>query len=641
MRRPLALSLPALLVAGSLSIPSLQAQGISLPPRPGSPEYQRHYGDMGIRGMTQVEGRPHVINALGQLIPVQPAPAAHPPVPLAHQLRRQAFLSLLPSPSGPYNPSYYSLDSYQTPIRNQESRNTCFDFAAVAALEAAYKRSFSLNLDLSEQYTHHLYKSTPFNQDQLTKGFHYENQASYWEFGDIYYTLDLLKNYRIPAEDGQAHAGRTWTGGYPLPTYETGPVPIGNGTTYRYKYEMDKLLSDNTAAAGLMATDNPDTSPVTQANVDAWEYSPTYMPWQSAVDCRYGVTGFTWLGDGTDVSTSTLEQTLLSGKEVVISMDLFWKSTTSGGVTTMDYNATLKADVDAGRKKHPGNHAVLLIGYDRTNQIFFFKNSWGGTSYLRTTYDFMAKCLTRAVVVDGVVDPNAGTQVGERWLGRWNMDHDGWKGQLVVRRLPDAANDPVRLGSYIDGNGASHDVNGWLTDGGQGIVFFMAGGDQVTSSGQQAGQRFEAHTYGWEPSNAAGSTTWNNDAYGLFLSRDPIPGQYHAGFDRSLWVGTWDMDHDGWHGALSISRVYDRRLYVGGRIISFPAFDATYTAGDGTVYRVAGSLSFGKTWQASFTIPFPGNSQPFNVNFHTWESNVFSGSTVWNGTTFGVHAIKR
>ena len=55
-------------------------------------------------------------------------------------------------------PASVSLAQYQTSIKDQGPRGTCWAFGGVAALEAAYKRKHSLELDLSEQYTFHMAK---------------------------------------------------------------------------------------------------------------------------------------------------------------------------------------------------------------------------------------------------------------------------------------------------------------------------------------------------------------------------------------------------------------------------------------------------------------------------------------------------
>ena len=59
-----------------------------------------------------------------------------------------------PVPPGPL-PMYVDLTPSQSTIKHQGARDTCGTFAAVAALEALYRRSYGLNLDLSEQYLNH------------------------------------------------------------------------------------------------------------------------------------------------------------------------------------------------------------------------------------------------------------------------------------------------------------------------------------------------------------------------------------------------------------------------------------------------------------------------------------------------------
>src|SRR5262245_19262897 len=56
-------------------------------------------------------------------------------------------------------PPRVDLSGNQTPIRDQGGRDTCTVFAMTAAIEAAYKRLYGLNLDLSEQYFNHVQKA--------------------------------------------------------------------------------------------------------------------------------------------------------------------------------------------------------------------------------------------------------------------------------------------------------------------------------------------------------------------------------------------------------------------------------------------------------------------------------------------------
>jgi TAT (twin-arginine translocation) pathway signal sequence len=58
-------------------------------------------------------------------------------------------------------PDVVSLEQYQTGYRNQGSRGTCYIFGISAAIEAAYKRKYGLNLHLSEQCAFHVCRSAP------------------------------------------------------------------------------------------------------------------------------------------------------------------------------------------------------------------------------------------------------------------------------------------------------------------------------------------------------------------------------------------------------------------------------------------------------------------------------------------------
>src|SRR5262249_62248868 len=60
--------------------------------------------------------------------------------------------------AAPARRSHVDLTQFQTPLKRQGGRRTCIVFAAVAALEAAYRRAGYGELDLSEQFLNHFGK---------------------------------------------------------------------------------------------------------------------------------------------------------------------------------------------------------------------------------------------------------------------------------------------------------------------------------------------------------------------------------------------------------------------------------------------------------------------------------------------------
>ncbi len=77
-------------------------------------------------------------------------------------------------------PNSYSLAMWQTPIRNQGGRGTCYTFACIAAMEAMYNRAFGRILDLSEHYAFQLGKIGELYPDYMTNALPHESNTSYW-----------------------------------------------------------------------------------------------------------------------------------------------------------------------------------------------------------------------------------------------------------------------------------------------------------------------------------------------------------------------------------------------------------------------------------------------------------------------------
>ena len=111
-----------------------------------------------------------------------------------------AQLDLIHSYKPLTKPNAYSLARWQTPIRNQGGRGTCYTFACVAAMEAMYNRTFGLMLDLSEHYAFQLGKIGELYPDYMTNTRPHESNTSYWGGQGNSTFLNVISKCAIPLE---------------------------------------------------------------------------------------------------------------------------------------------------------------------------------------------------------------------------------------------------------------------------------------------------------------------------------------------------------------------------------------------------------------------------------------------------------
>ncbi|MEM9075456.1 MAG: C1 family peptidase [Bacteroidota bacterium] len=486
-------------------------------------------------------------------------------------------------------PSRVLWNQFQTDIRSQADRNTCSAFGMVAAIEARYLRDFNLRLDLSEQFFWHCYKSTSLD----TETYLYDNQSSYWGGGN---------------SQGVVHASNF-------------AIPIEEECPYLNRSAMNAIRNQIPEAGQLQWKSEPTENTVTQEEVDAFEYSTLYIPHKARQKAKYGIKSYQLLSRSEVQNTSTLKQYIAWGNEVIMDANLKWKTNGASGI--------LEYDPDSAG----AGHVFLVVGYDDHEQVFFVKNSWGESGFLKVSYEFAQNCFTSGSIVREVTPPNS-PNVKERPLGRWDMNHDGWKGTLVIRRFTNIDNSVTRLGHYIGSDGIKKAVNGQYINENRGISFVITNA-QDTAPTVEEGQRFNLNIFSWDIVQGAGETFWNSVPYGAYINRDNISSVTESNFTVNKWLGNWKMNHDGWKGELEITQV------IPVTTIGFIA-RGSYKSANGTSIPISSFILKGLPHILEFSVRFTeNNTQPFVLHFHSWSSDLASGYTTWNGTKFGAVAFKQ
>lgn len=442
----------------------------------------------------------------------------------------------------------FSLAPYQTGFRDQRGRGTCYSFASCAAMEAAYKRSSGLELELSAQYNFHMNKVTELFPGYVTDARPYENNSSMIGFQGSSGIIDKMVVYAIPDATAAPYLSAT----------------------------QMQAIKDSIPAAGTLST---------QPELDAFEFDERHIPTSARLVARYRVQSFAALP--ANPSVDDVKKVLKAGYEVV-------------------------ADIP--------DHCFLIVGFDDNRSVFQVKNSWAEGAFI--DYEYSKPVLGGRYIT--AVAPVSDPQKRSWWLGRWQLDHDGWVGELVIRRFYDfhvGDNVPTKLGDYLrDGN--RYDVNGTVSPDGQTMDFWIAGTTARTEPGSAAGQHFQLHVFSFDPSHAAGWTEWEGTRYGARMSRAASAHTLIDSFDSSRWVDTWATNHDGWKSRLLVSQVNP--------------LVARYEAGDHTI-DVTGEVDPAHPHILNIAVPFNElQPQKFQLLHHTWEDGAFSGTTSWEGRAFGV-----
>jgi len=495
-------------------------------------------------------------------------------------------------------PEVVDLRSYQTSIKEQWG-GTCVQFATTAAIEARYKRVYTGSLNLSERFGQLVQKMAYLGEDLEPQALCRENQLGAWGGGSLTYQLQLFTRYRLPLE---SH------------------LPYGSIVDPDIDWEASHCASGTNQDA-----------------MDDYNLSSVNLPQVALENARFRAETIHFCPSGSLRDTDWYEARLADGYEVLFSAALCGSDPTpTNGVW------------DPGSGGDCGGHAMLIVGYRHAQRVFIVKNSWGYNTrhnvsgFTLMSYDWVegghvgsAGYIT-AVAADSPYPFNDHTL-----LGRWNLDHDGWKGTLDIYRFseifqPDALDgeNDWRLGTYWGPDGVARRVNGTIDN--YTIEFWIDWNTPNLDYGDLQGLHFTGYLFTQDRVALAGTMVDNRDGqtYAFYGAKDPyLTGVGVAGAPGSAsFLGRWDMNHDGWQGILEFTEV-DLPLMA---IVPSPAIHGTYTPDGGSPIPVTGTLNPSNGREIRFDIPFDaGDPQPFHGYLFSHETGLIAGTTEWSGTPFG------
>lgn len=419
-------------------------------------------------------------------------------------------------------PPSVDLSKNQTPIGNQAERGTCVSFAVAAAIEARYKSQYGLTLDVSEQYLNHIQKSNALFEQRRPNA-SIENQVGSWGGSSVIYELDLLMGkFGLPPEDTLPYVTYGAFGN----TVEAGDNPFLDGDSPQRLVNDFNLSRKNTAYAIPFA------------------YSTTMLPRAAQEAAKYR-----------PAATEILPRNLLT------QLDLYRAKLSEGyevafGVALTKGDPNPNNDIWEPGNTPWGGHAMLMIGYSDAKQAFLVKNSWGGSSYVWFSYNWITQGrVYEAATVVNVADPNTlTTPIEQTLVGNWALDFDGTSGALQISHVPGTFPSSAilgkvdrRLGAFIDAQGTLYRVNGAIQ--GQNLELYLDLDHADRDYGDLTGMHFTAQLFSVDHDFLAGSYVDNRDGKtkGFYAVRGGglanKPGAGGAALDA--YAGSWFLQADG------------------------------------------------------------------------------------------------
>ena len=586
--------------------------------------------------------------------------------------------------------------------RNQGGRNTCQTFAAIAAVEAAYKRQFGIDVDLSEEFTNYTGKVFWLSYNLYTAPLPAEasetQMGAFGGGGGTGWLNNLSHGFAVPREEAMPYSA-----GYSLVPY------CGEGCAWGTDEFRDFAgLQRNVGDFNL----NQANLPLSALTADEYYSVRSYetinardpAEFERVLDQGYeivwdfDVRGYRGWNDGDYIwrpQIVTEEATLTRDDEE--DEDALPKSVVFDVLEVKQGDTVYEEGTDweqAGNKirwlgddapedgeeytvkyqhENPGgSHVMLIVGYNPALRYFMVKNSWdtGGTADLDNdgnrdgwtlvSYNYVRRYGLVASYITAVNPPRAWPELA--FVGRWNLSFDGYHGVLDIYHIPgimqhwlsaaDVALTDRRIGTFYDSNGDAFRVNGSIS--GHKITFYIDMENPDMPIDQLTGRRFDYYYFREDVDSMAGfHTDPDGSVWGGYALRCP-PGSWpmcgsdwlESEFDspRPLtpesWVGRWNVTYDGFEAEMIISR-RDDSLLDGAS--GYAGLAAELTQG-GSTRNIAVRVRLDDPAVIDFPIPDPvvrGRTVIAEAKHLSWESGVAAGS--YEGArdqSFGLHMVR-
>ena len=544
-------------------------------------------------GVVQTSGVPYVELADGRTFPLDPIPDWEE---AEERFSPSGGLSALQRTRPMDIPDTVDLRGHQTAIKTQWG-GTCVQFALTAAVEARYHHRIDAPiLDLSERFGQLLQKMSHLTEELQPQPACRENQLGAWGGGCLVYQLELFSRYALPLE-----------------------------TELPYSAIVDPMLDWEASRCGLGTN---------QDAMDDYNLDPVNLPISALTNAKYSLASYVLCPDELLSSPGWYEGVMAGGHEVIFSAIICGEDPTpDNGVW------------DPGTGGECGGHAMLMVGYRHEERVFIVKNSWGYNAehgeagFTLMSYDWVeGRHIDEAGFIVSVRADNPAPQ-DYRFLGRWNLNHDGWAGMLDIYRLSElfptsAIHGEVdrRLGTYWGNDGIARRVNGTID--GHEISFWIDWDAPNLDYGDLQGLHFTGYVFKGDPGTFAGTVIDNRDGqtYPFYATKDAFlvgtaaPGGIHPG----AYLGQWQMSHDGWDGTLVLSD-----LEPVWQTSPTQGITGTYTPEGGSPVAVIGKIPTGNPREIWFDIGFPGGPQAFHGYLLSHDSGVLAGTTLSQGTPYG------